>query len=215
MGSSRGVAICGVVRACTLQGREHCAGGGCPGRTWRERHTEGLRASWPRASDRSRVKQRIHPTTAHFTPLSPPRRAAPPAPLRLPPPLSLPPALPSTFHCFPGPSSPCAPPPHSGWGALPAGTSPHPAGPRRAPHHAAAYPRPAPPSLPEGSTFTRGPGAGAVASEGSGRMWQEEAGGGMGSRRWARRSAGPAAGGGGRRRGPLPTDAHSGGRGYR
>jgi len=28
VGSSRGVAICGVVRACTLQGREHCAGGG-------------------------------------------------------------------------------------------------------------------------------------------------------------------------------------------
>ena len=28
MGSSRGVAICGVVRACTLQGREHCASGG-------------------------------------------------------------------------------------------------------------------------------------------------------------------------------------------
>jgi len=27
VGSSRGVAICGVVRACTLQGREHCAGG--------------------------------------------------------------------------------------------------------------------------------------------------------------------------------------------
>ena len=67
VGSSRGVAICGVVRACTLQGREHCAGGECAGRTWRERHTEGLRACWPRASDRSRVKQRIHLTTAHFT----------------------------------------------------------------------------------------------------------------------------------------------------
>ena len=66
VGSSRGVAICGEVRACTLHGREHCAGGGCPGRTWRERHTEGLRACCPRASDRSRVKKRIHPTTAHF-----------------------------------------------------------------------------------------------------------------------------------------------------
>ena len=66
VGSSRGVAICGVVRACTLHGREHCAGGGCPGRTWRERHTEGLRAGCPRVSDRSRVKKRIHPTTAHF-----------------------------------------------------------------------------------------------------------------------------------------------------
>jgi len=41
--------------------------GGRAGRTWRERHTEGLRACWPRASDRSRVKQRIHPTTADFT----------------------------------------------------------------------------------------------------------------------------------------------------
>jgi len=28
VGSSRGIAICGVVRACTLQGRTHCAGGG-------------------------------------------------------------------------------------------------------------------------------------------------------------------------------------------
>jgi len=28
VGSSRGVAICGVVRACSLQRREHCAGGG-------------------------------------------------------------------------------------------------------------------------------------------------------------------------------------------
>jgi len=67
VGSSRGVAICGVVRACTLQGRKHCAGGGGAGRTWRESHTESLRACWPRASDRSRVKQRIHPTTIHFT----------------------------------------------------------------------------------------------------------------------------------------------------
>jgi len=74
VGSSRGVAICWVVRACTLQGREHCAGGGCAGRTWRERHTEGLRACWPRASDRSRKKQGIHPTTAHFTGGAPQRQ---------------------------------------------------------------------------------------------------------------------------------------------
>jgi len=66
VGSSRGVATCGVVRAWPLEGREHCSGGKCPGKTWRERHTEGLRACWPRASDRSRVKQRIHATIAHF-----------------------------------------------------------------------------------------------------------------------------------------------------
>jgi len=66
-----------MVTACTLQGREHCAGGGCAGRTWRERHTEGLRACWPRALDRSREKQRIHRTSAHFTGATPPRRCAP------------------------------------------------------------------------------------------------------------------------------------------
>ena len=67
VGPSTGVTICGRVRACTLERRERCAGGECAGRTWRERHTQGFRASWPRASDRSRVKQLILPTTARIT----------------------------------------------------------------------------------------------------------------------------------------------------
>jgi len=50
-----------------FKGESTALAGECAGRTWRERHTEGLRACWPRASDRSRVKQRIHPTTVRFT----------------------------------------------------------------------------------------------------------------------------------------------------
>ena len=40
---------------------------GCASRTLRERHTRGVRGLWPRASDRSRVKQRIHPLTSRLT----------------------------------------------------------------------------------------------------------------------------------------------------
>ena len=39
---------------------------GCASRTLRG-HTRGVRGCWPRASDRSRVKQRIHPLTSRFT----------------------------------------------------------------------------------------------------------------------------------------------------
>jgi len=52
-----------------FKGGSTALAGECAGRTWRERHREGLRACWPRASDRSRVKQRVHPTTARFTSL--------------------------------------------------------------------------------------------------------------------------------------------------
>ena len=40
---------------------------GCASRTLREGYTRGVRGCWPRASDRSRVKQRIHPRTSRFT----------------------------------------------------------------------------------------------------------------------------------------------------
>ena len=33
-------------------------------------HEGGVRGCWPRASDRSRVKQRIHPLSSRFTPTS-------------------------------------------------------------------------------------------------------------------------------------------------
>jgi len=39
----------------------------CASRTLREGHTRRVRGLWPRASDRSRVKQRIHPLTYRFT----------------------------------------------------------------------------------------------------------------------------------------------------
>jgi len=45
---------------------------GCASRTLREGHTREVRGCWPRASDRSRVKQRIWPLTSRFTP---PRQA--------------------------------------------------------------------------------------------------------------------------------------------
>jgi len=41
--------------------------GGAPAERGKRGTTEGLRACWPRSSDRSRVKKRIHPATAHFT----------------------------------------------------------------------------------------------------------------------------------------------------
>jgi len=40
---------------------------GCASRTLREGHTRGVRGCWSRASDLSRVKQRIHPLTSRFT----------------------------------------------------------------------------------------------------------------------------------------------------